>query len=337
MGKSYKRYYNKIIDTMKILITGGLGFIGSHIAEFYAKEKNNIIIIDNFSRDGCKLHKKDLEKYKNIKFYIDDVRNFRNIQMQIKSFIPDVIFHTAGQTAVTTSYINPYEDFQINTVGTVNLLEAVRRSNCDPAIVFCSTNKVFGNVPNKNPTNETTRTDISPHTPYGASKNSADLYMREYAHDYDLKTGIFRMSCIYGSKQFRIEDQGWISHFIISAVRNKKINIFGNGNQVRDVLYVSDLIKAYDSFIKKANKLKGEVFNVGGGKLNILSLNELIAILKRLLVKKIKIEYKEWRLNDQKIYISDISKANKILHWKPEISPIEGVKKVVDWAKTVYM
>ena len=161
--------------------------------------------------------------------------------------------------------------------------------------------------------------------------------MREYAHDYGLKTGIFRMSCIYGAKQFGIEDQGWIAHFVISAVRNKKINIFGDGKQIRDVLYVSDLVRAFDSFSKKASDLKGEVFNMGGGSTNILSLNKLIIILEKLLEKKIEIEYKSWRLNDQRIYISDTSKANKILHWYPEITTFEGIKKVVSWAKEVYL
>ena len=217
-------------------------------------------------------------------------------------------------------------------------------------MIFCSTNKVFGENVNKcevikenqrycfskefsNGISEKFSIDLCEHTPYGASKLCSDIYFQEYGHLYGLKTAIFRMSCIYGTRQFGVEDQGWIAHFIISAITGKKLNIFGDGKQVRDILYVSDLIDAYDSFIQKAEKIKHNVFCIGGGIENTLSLIELINILEDEL--DIKIEYKisDWRPSDQKVYISDIRKASKILNWTPKVKPREGVKLLIDWVQ----
>jgi len=341
-----------------VLITGGGGFIGSHVAEFYANKKDieEIFLIDNLSRELL-LEKESkynyynwnyLQRYDNIKFYEKDIRDFNFLKEFLKENAVDIIIHTAAQTAVTTSVTNPTSDFENNIIGTFNLLETVRQSESDPSMIICSTNKVFGDNVNKcqviekekryefaadnlSGISETFPIDLCEHTPYGASKLCSDLYFQEYGHLYGMKTGVFRMSCIYGTRQFGVEDQGWVAHFIISALTNKKINIFGDGKQVRDVLYVSDLIKAYNSFIEKANQIKHDVFCMGGGVDNTLSLLELLEILEQETGKKIEKEFHNWRPSDQKVYISDVTKARKKLDWNPEITPIKGVKMIIDW------
>jgi len=342
----------------QIAIIGGAGFIGSHVAEYYAKQNDNkVIVIDNLSR--AKLLKKDdknamynwnyLQRYKNIEFYQNDIRDYNFLKDLFNKIEIDAIVHTAGQTGVTTSIADPKADFENNLIGTYNILEAIRISKSDPTLIFCSTNKVFGENVNdckieeketryeftsefKNGISEEFSTDLCEHTPYGASKFCADVYVQEYGHIYGLKTGVFRMSCIYGIRQFGFEDQGWVAHFIISAILGKTINIFGDGKQARDVLYVSDLITAYDKFIKLSRKLKHDVFCIGGGKDFTLSLRELITVLENKLNKKINLEFFDWRPSDQKVYISDISKAKQILNWIPKISPEEGIDSLINWA-----
>lgn len=343
---------------MKVLITGGGGFIGSHAAEYYANKDNveQVYIIDNLSRNKL-LNKKNkflsynwdyLHNYDNIKFLEKDLRDFNFLNEFFKKSEIDAVIHTAAQTAVTTSILDPISDFENNIIATFNLLESIRLSNLDPALILCSTNKVFGNNINKceiieddlryrftekfsNGIPENFSIDLCEHTPYGASKLCSDLYFQEYGQLYGLKTAIFRMSCIYGIRQFGVEDQGWIAHFVISALTEKKINIYGDGKQVRDILYVSDLINAYDSFIQKAEKIKHDVFCIGGGVYNTLSLLELLEMLKHETNKNMKYEFYEWRASDQKVYISDISKAEKVLGWKPKINPNLGVKKLIKW------
>ncbi len=341
-------------------MTGGAGFIGSHIAEYYAKKKNidEVYVIDNLSRS--KLLKKEvknpnynwnyLKKYKKIDLIKNDICDFGFLKQFFQEKSIDIVFHTAAQTAVTTSITNPIPDFENNIIATFNLLEAVRLSEIEPAMIFCSTNKVFGENVNKlevieenqryrfskefsNGISEKFSIDLCEHTPYGASKLCSDIYFQEYGHLYGLKTAVFRMSCIYGTRQFGVEDQGWVAHFIISAFIGKKINIFGDGKQVRDILYITDLIEAYDSFIQNADQIKHDVFCLGGGVDNTLSLLELINILEKELDKKVDYEIFDWRPSDQKVYISDISKASRILNWKPKIKPSEGIKLLLDWVQ----
>jgi len=342
---------------LKVLVTGGSGFVGSNVAEFYAKKGNEVIVFDNLSRSD--LLKKDtkhrnynqnyLDQYKNVLFNNGDITNFGQINEACKEV--DVIFHIAAQTAVTASLQDPQTDFRINALGTFNVLEAARKSNNDISIIYCSTNKVYGNNVNaikvketetryrfeerfKDGVNETFPIDLCEHTPYGCSKLAGDLYAQDYAQTYGLKTGIFRMSCIYGSRQFGVEDQGWIAWFAIATVLGIPLTIFGDGKQVRDVLYISDLIQAFDNFLARKDKLKGEVFNLGGGKENSLSLIELLNLLKKLTGKKSKIRYDDWRSSDQKVYVSNIGKAQKKLDWTPIIHPEEGVKILVNWIQT---
>ena len=343
-----------------ILITGAGGFIGSHIAEFYSKndEVENIILVDNLSRmkllnnknRNAQFNWNYLSGFNKFKFYERDIRDFNFLKNLVKAKEIDIIFHTAAQTAVTTSITNPVDDFQNNVIGTFNLLESARLSNCDPIMIFCSTNKVFGNNVNNcnvieeqyrynfdkdfsSGINEVFPIDLCEHTPYGTSKLCSDLYFQEYRHTYGLRTGVFRMSCIYGTRQFGVEDQGWVAHFVISAILGKTIKIFGDGKQVRDVLYITDLVNAFDSYIKKIDQIKHNVFCIGGGSSNTISLLELINLLKKYLNKEIKLEFQEWRPSDQKVYISDIMKIKHLLKWTPKTNPEKGVSELVKWVK----
>lgn len=336
---------------MKVLVTGGAGFIGSHACEYFAKKGYEVIALDNLSR-GEVLGKSLNSSYNlnylkeiDIEFVNADIKDFKVLKRLCND--ADAIIHTAAQTAVTTSLTDPRTDFEINALGTFNVLEAARLSKSDPKIVYCSTNKVYGDNVNKIPIKELeTRyefadekfkngvpedfpTDLCEHTPYGCSKLGGDIYVQDYAHIYGLKTGIFRMSCIYGTRQFGVEDQGWIAWFTIATLTEKSITIYGDGKQVRDVLYVDDLIQAYDLFLE--SNLKHEVFNIGGGYMNTLSLVELLDLLERLTCKKVNVQYGDWRPSDQKVYISNIEKIKKKLNWEPKIGVEEGIKVLVEW------
>ena len=336
---------------MKILVTGGAGFIGSNVAEYYASKDNEVIVIDNLSR--AKLlqqgsHEIDytwnfLKKIKNITLVKEDIRNSAKILPYFKDV--DTVFHAAAQTAVTTSVTDPETDFTTNALGTFNVLEACRKNNVKN-VVYCSTNKVFGNnVNNVGVVENKTRysfekkyasgikedfsIDHCEHTPYGSSKLTGDIYMQDYHHMYGLKTGVFRMSCIYGTRQFGFADQGWLAWFAIATITGKPITIFGDGKQVRDILFVTDLIQAYDKFV--SSKLKHGVYCMGGGQDYTLSLLELLDLLEEFTGKRSKISFSDWRPSDQKVFIADTTKAKKELGWKPVVDPRTGVKKLVDW------
>jgi len=248
--------------------------------------------------------------------------------------------------AVTTSVQNPREDLEINTLGTINVLEAVRQAKRKPIILFSSTNKVYGamedikikevngryqyqNLPHG--VNEDRILDF--HSPYGCSKGAADQYVRDYARIYGLKTVVFRQSCIYGLHQFGIEDQGWVAWFIIASLLNKPLTIYGNGKQVRDVLFIDDLNMAYWLAIKNIKKTAGQIYNIGGGPKNQLSLLELISLLGNFFNKRIKYKFSQWRPGDQPVFVCDIRKAKKDFGWQPKVSPKEGIKRLIKWAK----
>jgi CDP-paratose 2-epimerase len=343
---------------MKILVTGGAGFVGSHVSEFYAKNGYDVTVVDNLSRaEIFKMNRKISmynwnylkSRYKNVNLIKGDIRDAKLMKKLVKNV--DAIFHTAAQTAVTTSLIDPRTDFEINALGTFNILEAVRLSGNCPAFIFCSTNKVYGNNVNriplkerktryefsdpkfKNGIPETFSTDLCEHTPYGCSKYLADVYVQDYAERGLIDAGIFRMSCIYGTRQFGVEDQGWVMWFTIATILGKPIKIYGDGKQVRDILYIDDLIKAYDAFIKKREKIRFGVFNIGGGVNNTISLLELLDLLEKETGKRSNISFSDWRPSDQKVYISDITKAKRILKWEPKIDPKNGVKRIVEWVE----
>jgi len=336
----------------RVLVTGGAGFVGSHLAEFYAEKGSKVTILDNFSR--AEMLNADVQraffnwnylrnKYRNVKLARGDVRNFEEVKASSKG--TDIIIHAAGQVAVTTSLKNPRKDFEINASGTLNVLEAARLS--DAKFILCSTNKVYGENVNNIPLKadqrrysfaddkfrmgipETFPIDLCAHSPYGSSKLVADIYAQDYAHTYGLVTGVFRMSCIYGERQFGVEDQGWVAWFVRATLSNHPITIYGDGRQVRDVLYIADLVRLFDAFVK--SRLRHGVFNVGGGPENTLSLLEMLQLLEEISGRRPIVRFADWRQADQKVYVSDISKAKKILKWEPKTSPKVGLNRLVKW------
>lgn len=335
----------------RILVTGGAGLVGSHCAEYFAKRGDDLVILDNLMRSNLFGYDKEsveynwdyLKRYKNIERIKGDVRNEKDVLRAIGKGM-DVVIHTAGQPGVPLSVKIPKEDFSINAFGTLNVLECLRQKSPKASFLYTSTNKVYGENVDKlslkeldkryiydgvKGVNENMLTDLTGHTPYGVSKLVGDLYTQEYAHIYGMKTAIFRMSCIYGIRQFGFEDQGWVAWFIIANLLNKPITIYGNGKQVRDLLYVTDLVRAFEKFIDSG--IKHEVFNIGGGPENTTSLLEFLSEIEKLTGKKTKLTFSHWRPSDQKVYVSDISKAKEQLNWNPQIGPREGIEKLVEW------
>ncbi len=326
----------------KILVTGGLGFIGFNAVCHFAKN-NQIHIVDDWSRIGVEAHLPQLKKM-GVGFSRVDISHFKEFREVFFSFKPDIVIHMAAQVAVTASIKNPVRDFRSNLQGSINLLELARHSQKKPIILYASTNKVYGNINNevflkngrytlKNPYGFSEATTLSFETPYGCSKGAAEQYFIDYYRSYHIPSVIFRQSCIYGPFQFGMEDQGWLAWFVICSLFNKTITIFGDGNQVRDVLYIDDLLDLYEKSIIDIDKVKGEVFNIGGGPDFTLSLKELIEILEGKNKKEIPIVFDDWRLGDQKVYISDIRKAEQLLGWRPKVSPQEGVHRLIEWMR----
>lgn len=331
---------------MNILITGGVGFIGTNAAIFFAKDKKNIIsIVDNFSRKEVDKNALFLEKnYPQIKIIKTNVVDIDRYLDEIKK--ADVIIHLAGQTAVTTSMISPDKDFQANIFSTFKLLEAVRVNNPKAIFIYSSTNKVYGDLNNHqlrknikeknyqdichpNGIDESENLDFI--SPYGCSKGAADLYCLDYGRVYNMNTVVFRQSCIYGPFQFGVEDQGWIAFFSKQFLFKKSLTIFGDGYQIRDLLYVDDLINAYQLAIKNIKKIKGQAFNIGGGIKNAYSLLQVIDILIENFSYTIKINFDKTRLGDQKYFISKNEKIKKILGWEPKTNFKKGIKKMIEW------
>ena len=340
-------------EYVRVLITGGAGMVGSHAAEYYARRGDEVTVLDNLMRSKLfGYDKKSVEfnwnyltKYKNIKRIKGDVREKGNVLKAIGSGT-DLCIHAAGQPGVGLSCKEPLEDFSINAFGTLNVLECLRQKSEGAVFIYCSSNKVFGeNVDRLKLAEKEKRyvyedakgiaedmpIDLTGHTPYGASKYTGDIYTQEYAHVYGMKTAVFRMSCTYGVRQFGFEDQGWIAHFVISNIMKRPVTIYGDGKQVRDILYVEDLIDAYDRFYK--SPVKHEVYNIGGGPENTLSLLELIEIIEGQTGMKMAYSFGAWRPSDQKVYISDISKVSKALSWNPRVSPSYGIKLLIQWVK----
>jgi CDP-paratose 2-epimerase len=331
---------------MKILVTGGAGFIGTNVAEFYASRGDNVIVFDNLSRAGAWLNLSYLiDQYSNIEFIHGDIRNQYDIFRVFKGHSFDVIFHLAAQVAVTTSVQNPREDFEINALGTFNLLEVMKEVNSQALLIYASTNKVYGGMEDLPIVEENGRYKyrdlpqgvsevriLDFHSPYGCSKGAAEQYVRDYSRIYDLKTVVFRMSCIYGYRQFGIEDQGWVAWFTIASTFGKKITIYGDGKQVRDVLFIDDLVRVYDLAVQNADFVNGRVYNIGGGDYQ-MSLLELLDYLATHIGVEIPVTYSDWRPGDQPVYVSNISKAKKELNWQPVISVEDGVQRLYRWVK----
>ncbi len=335
---------------MKYLITGGCGFVGSNLALEVFKQKEELFILDNLYREGSVQNLQWLQSQGSLSFFHSDIRSYNDVEKVIKEVKPDVIFHLAGQVAMTTSIADPRIDFETNALGSLNLLEAVRKHSPDSIVVYSSTNKVYGDfeflefeetdtrfISKKFPNGFDELTPLDFHSPYGCSKGTADQYMLDYARIFKIKTIVFRHSSMFGERQFATFDQGWIGWFIQKAIEikaEKKLDPFtisGNGKQVRDILFASDLVNCYFAAAGKIEKTKGEVFNIGGGVENSMSLLELFNFIEGQL--KISMVFKQlpWRESDQKVFIADNSKANKFFDWKPEISKEEGITKMIKW------
>ncbi|MBI3152721.1 MAG: GDP-mannose 4,6-dehydratase [Chloroflexi bacterium] len=336
--------------TKQYLITGGAGFIGSNYVHRLLKRgrEAKVTIYDNLSRAGAPRNLEWLKKEfgeNAFEMIAGDVRDADRITEAGRG--ADVIVHLAGQVAVTTSVLNPRDDFESNALGTFNVMEAARLSGKNPIVIYASTNKVYGGMDDVELFEEPTRwrykdlvngcPETQPldfHSPYGCSKGTGDQYVRDYARMYDLPTVVFRQSCIYGPRQFGIEDQGWVAWFIIAAVMGRPITIYGDGKQVRDILHVDDLTNAYDLAIEKIDVARGQVYNLGGGPDNVMSVwAEFGPKLEKYIGASIEVARGDWRPGDQRVFYADVSKAEKELGWKPKIGVEEGVRKLFDWVK----
>lgn len=329
---------------MKILITGGCGFIGANLAKHFLTGGHEVVIVDNLSRSKTEINLAWLQNQFTFEFHQRDIRDFTFLKNLIATKKFDVIAHLAGQVAVTTSINDPRMDLDINILGTFNVLEAVRLSDCDSIIVYSSTNKVYGELTDLEITEEEKRyrfgaqiigvsesQNLDFHSPYGCSKGAADQYIRDYARIYGLRTVCFRQSCIYGYRQFGIEDQGWVAWFIIAALNKLPITVYGNGKQVRDILFIDDLLSAYQASIDNISTAQGKIYNIGGGFENSISLVEFIEMLEDLLSGKLDYHFSNWRPGDQPIYISDNTKLLRDVDWVPKIDARSGIKKLFDW------
>ena len=331
------------------LITGGAGFIGSNYVSRLLQRGEKVIIYDNLSRNGSK---KNIEWLREVygrdafQLIIEDIR--KPEQLNPLANEADVFVHLAAQVAVTTSVTHPREDFEINALGTFNALEAARNSRKKPVFIYASTNKVYGGMETVKIRETATRYEyveypqgiseempLDFHSPYGCSKGSGDQYVRDYARIYGLKSIVFRQSCIYGIRQFGVEDQGWVAWFVIAAVAGRKMTIYGDGKQVRDVLFIDDLLDAYDLAISNIKTTSGQVYNLGGGPQNMLSVwEEFSPRLRKLTGRSMNAARADWRPGDQRIYVSDIRKAQRELEWSPKIGVDDGIERLYDWVAT---
>jgi CDP-paratose 2-epimerase len=330
---------------MKLIVTGGAGFIGSNAAATWMRRGHQVVVLDNLSRRGTDTNLEWLRGQGPFGFERCDIRDAPSLQAAFdKHADARAVVHLAAQVAVTTSVTDPRTDFDINALGTFNVLEAVRRSCPEAAVLYASTNKVYGALHqaevreaggryqfahHEHGISEDEALDF--HSPYGCSKGAADQYVLDYARIYGLRTVSLRQSCIYGRRQFGIEDQGWVAWFTIAALLDKPISIYGDGKQVRDVLFVDDLCELYDACIENIDRVKGNAYNVGGGPENQLSLLELLADLRRRTGKPLAVTFSAIRPGDQPVFVADVRKAQRDLGWRPRTSVERGLSALVEW------
>ncbi len=330
----------------KWIVTGGAGFIGCHAAARFHRAGDRVVVVDNLSRRGADANLAWLREQGIDDFTKLDVRDAGAlVDLLARHDDADAVLHLAGQVAVTTSVLDPRSDFEINALGTLNVLEAVRlAAGGRPAVLYSSTNKVYGNLDHARVVERDGRyayedlpfgvDEAEPldfHSPYGCSKGSGDQYVRDYARIYGLKTVSFRQSCIYGTRQFGIEDQGWVAWFCLAATRGQRFTIFGDGRQIRDTLWIDDLIDAYTTALDRIDYVRGEVFNIGGGPSNTLSLLELVAILESHFGRPMAPGFADWRPGDQRVFVADIRKAGRLLDWSPRVATADGVARLLGW------
>ncbi|MBV9238165.1 MAG: SDR family NAD(P)-dependent oxidoreductase [Xanthobacteraceae bacterium] len=330
-----------------ILVTGGCGFIGSNIADALAGRGERVVILDKMLRHGGETNAHWLKSRHGdrIEIVTGDVRDRRLLDDILRGV--SGVFHLAGQVAVTTSLADPEEDFEINAAGTLRVLEATRRNNPEIPVLFASTNKVYGKLLEDDEivrrgqqyvcmapafasgVSETAPLDL--YSPYGCSKGAADQYVHDYARVFGLKTVVMRMSCIYGPRQFGTEDQGWVAHFLIQAIRGAPITIYGDGYQVRDVLFIDDAVAAWLRAFDRIGATRGRVFNLGGGVRNAVSLQDMIRLIADLRGHAPETRFDQWRPGDQAWYVSDVSAISRALDWTPRISPRQGLEMLERW------
>ena len=337
---------------MKYLITGGCGFLGSNLASEVLSRGEELFIVDNLYRHGSYENLKWLMNQGDFTYIHSDIRNTNDVETVIKSAKPDVIFHLAGQVAMSTSLENPRMDFEVNAMGSLNVLESVRKYSPDSIIIYSSTNKVYGDLewiryeetntryitpdfPNGFPENIA----LDFHSPYGCSKGTADQYMLDFYRMFGIKTVVFRHSSMYGGRQFATYDQGWVGWFCQKALETKlgtlaePFTISGTGKQVRDVIYVDDMITLYFQAVEKIDSAKGQAFNIGGGIENSLSLLELFSILENELGIKLAYTKLPWRTSDQKVFVANVDKAKQTFGWNADINKNSGIKMMLDWLR----
>jgi CDP-paratose 2-epimerase len=330
-----------------VLITGGAGFVGTNLADRFLQDGRQVHVYDNLSRAGVEQNLAWLQEQhgRNVTFTNADIRDRDALQKAVAD--ASAVFHLAAQVAVTTSLVDPRHDVAVNLMGTFNLLEALRGLSAPPPLVFTSTNKVYGDLMGLELQEEDTRyapmdaqvkadgvserTRLDFHSPYGCSKGAADQYVLDYARSYGLQAVVFRMSCIYGPHQFGTEDQGWVAHFLIRALQNESITLYGDGRQVRDILFVHDLVDAFMRAHQNIHDLSGRAFNIGGGPNNTTSLLELIDLIGELKGERLQVRFEDWRVGDQRYYVSDVRAFGEATGWRPRVNVREGVAHLYDW------
>jgi CDP-paratose 2-epimerase len=332
-----------------LLVTGGAGFIGANLADRLASEGHDVVVFDALARPGVERNLAWLRARhpRRITAMTGDIRDERAVGKVVRDAA--AVFHLAAQVAVTTSLVDPVADFEVNVRGTVNLLEALRRQGRRTPLIFASTNKVYGDLadaplevidecylprdPSMRLNGVDERRPLDFHTPYGCSKGAADQYVLDYARSFDLPTCVLRMSCIYGPRQMGTEDQGWVAHFLIRALAGQPISIYGDGRQVRDILYVADAVEAYVSAWRRIETVKGRAFNLGGGRANAVSLRLLLGHVEQLIGRGVALRFEDWRPGDQRYYVSDASAARRALKLDEPLGWREGVARLAAWLR----
>lgn len=340
---------------MKWLVTGGCGFIGVNLAEALLRDGEGVTLFDNLHRQGSEENLRWMRSrhQESFRFIRGDVRDAEAVRKAVADDRPDAIAHLAGQVAMTTSLADPRFDFDVNAGGTLNVLEAVRLASSETAVVFSSTNKVYGALDHLRTEELPTRyvlpdfpfgldesAPLDGHSPYGCSKLAADQYVRDYSRVYGLRTVVLRHSSMYGGRQFATFDQGWIGWFCRQALEAARpgaqpFTINGNGKQVRDVLFVDDAVSAYRQAITQIQVTSGKVYNIGGGMVNSLSLLELFALLEAMVGCTMKHTQLDWRQGDQKVFVADVRTAIRDLQWQPATNSDEGIRRTLDWTREI--